>query len=49
MRNVRGDFAFVYQRKSRVFIGKDYFGKKSLLVGFEEDGVVISSVPIVKL
>jgi asparagine synthetase B (glutamine-hydrolysing) len=32
--HIRGDFAFLYQRGDIMYIGKDEFGKKSLLVGF---------------
>ena len=46
LRQIRGDFAFVYQRDDIIYIAKDEFGKKSLLLGFQENGFVISSLPL---
>lgn len=45
MRNIIGDFAFVYydQLNSKLVIAKDVFGKRSLLLGFSEDGFTVSS------
>ena len=33
LEQIRGDFAFVYVEADQIFIGKDYFGKRSLLLG----------------
>lgn len=43
---MRGDFAFVYCRNSLIFLGKDDFGKKSLLIGFMKDGLIVGSIPL---
>lgn len=43
---MRGDFAFLYSRNDKIFLAKDEFGKKSLLVGFGRDAMVVSSVPV---
>lgn len=46
LQKIRGDFAFVFIEGDDIFISKDYFGKKSLLLGMGEDYLVVTSVPI---
>ena len=46
LQQLRGDFAFVFIEGEEVFIGKDYFGKRSLLLGLGEDYLAITSTPI---
>jgi hypothetical protein len=46
LQQIRGDFAFVFVEGNDVFIGKDYFGKRSLLLGMGEDYLVVTSTPI---
>lgn len=43
-----GDFAFIfYDSYNKKFaIAKDYFGKKSLLLGFHKNGFLLSSCSI---
>lgn len=36
----------MYERDDIIYIAKDEFGKKSLLLGFEENGFVVSSLPL---
>lgn len=46
LQQIRGDYAFVLIEGDDIFIGKDYFGKRSLLLGMGENYFVVSSVPI---
>jgi asparagine synthetase B (glutamine-hydrolysing) len=46
LQQIRGDFAFIFVEGSDIFIGKDYFGKRSLLLGMGEDYIVVTSTPI---
>lgn len=45
LRELRGDFAIILIEADKIFIMKDYFGKRSLLLGMSEDHLVISSAP----
>ncbi|KAL4493116.1 hypothetical protein ABPG72_003201 [Tetrahymena utriculariae] len=46
--NLQGDYAFVYYNHDlkKLFIAKDPFGKRSLLLGFSKNGFVFSSCSI---
>jgi asparagine synthetase B (glutamine-hydrolysing) len=46
LEQIRGDFAFIFVEGDEIFAGKDYFGKRSLLLGMGEDYFIFSSVPI---
>ena len=46
LQQIRGDFAFVFVEGDEIYVGKDYFGKRSLLLGMGEDYFMFSSVPI---
>jgi asparagine synthetase B (glutamine-hydrolysing) len=46
LNEIRGDFAIILIEGDQVFIMKDYFGKRSLLVGMSDDHLVISSIPV---
>ncbi len=46
LQQVRGDFAFIFVEGDDIFVGKDYFGKRSLLLGMGENYFVITSAPI---
>lgn len=42
---MEGDYAFAYfhEKSGKLYIAKDPFGKRSLLIGFSRDGFVLSS------
>ncbi|EAR94171.2 asparagine synthase (macronuclear) [Tetrahymena thermophila SB210] len=46
--NLQGDYAFVYYNHElkKLFVAKDPFGKRSLLLGFSKNGFVFSSCSI---
>lgn len=46
LQQIRGDFAFVFIEGDDIFVGKDYFGKRSLLLGMGESYFVLTSAPI---
>lgn len=46
LQQIRGDYAFIFIEGDEIFIGKDYFGKRSLLLGMGENYFVVTSVPI---
>lgn len=45
MGQIRGDFSIVLVEGDQIFLLKDYFGKRSLLLGMSEDHLLISSIP----
>lgn len=45
MAQIRGDFSIVLVEGDQIFLLKDYFGKRSLLLGMSENHLLISSVP----
>ena len=45
MSEIRGDYAIILIEGDQIFIFKDYFGKRSLLIGMSENHLVISSNP----
>lgn len=46
MREIRGDYAIIFIEGDQIFILKDYFGKRSLLLAFTENHLIITSSPI---
>jgi asparagine synthetase B (glutamine-hydrolysing) len=42
---IRGDYAVVLVEGDQIFIMKDYFGKRSLLVGMGENHLLLTSAP----
>lgn len=46
LQQIRGDFALVFIEGDEIFMAKDYFGKRSLLLGMGEDYFMVTSVPI---
>lgn len=46
MSEIRGDYAIILIEGDQIFIFKDYFGKRSLLVGMSENHLMISSNPL---
>lgn len=46
MGQIRGDYSIVLAEGDQIFIMKDYFGKRSLLLGMSEDHLVITSNPL---
>lgn len=49
LQQIRGDYAFILIEGDDIFIGKDYFGKRSLLLGMGQNYFVLTSVPIHQL
>ena len=45
MAQIRGDFSFILVEGDQIFILKDYFGKRSLLLGMGEEHLMITSCP----
>jgi glutamine phosphoribosylpyrophosphate amidotransferase len=45
MGQIRGDYAIILIEGDQIFILKDYFGKRSLLLGMSEDHLMLSSCP----
>jgi asparagine synthetase B (glutamine-hydrolysing) len=43
---IRGDFAIILIEGNQMFIMKDYFGKRSLLIGMSENHLYLSSCPL---
>lgn len=43
---IRGDYAFIFMEGDDIFVAKDFFGKRSLLLGMGESYFVITSAPI---
>jgi glutamine phosphoribosylpyrophosphate amidotransferase len=43
---IRGDYAIVLIEGDQIFIMKDYFGKRSLLVGMGENHLMLTSNPL---
>lgn len=46
LEQIRGDYAFIFMEGDEIFVGKDYFGKRSLLLGMGEDYFIFTSVPV---
>lgn len=42
---IRGDYAIILIEGDQIFIMKDYFGKRSLLLGMSENHLILSSSP----
>ena len=42
---IRGDYAIILVEGDQIFIMKDYFGKRSLLVGMGENHLMLTSAP----
>lgn len=42
---IRGDYAVILVEGDQIFIMKDYFGKRSLLVGMGENHLLLTSAP----
>lgn len=45
MGQIRGDYAVILVEGDQIFIMKDYFGKRSLLVGMGENHLLLTSTP----
>jgi asparagine synthetase B (glutamine-hydrolysing) len=45
MSQIRGDFAIILIEGDQIFILKDYFGKRSLLVGLGDNHLMLTSAP----
>jgi asparagine synthetase B (glutamine-hydrolysing) len=45
MSQIRGDFAIILIEGDQIFILKDYFGKRSLLVGMGDNHLMLTSAP----
>lgn len=45
MGQIRGDYSLILIEGDQIFILKDYFGKRSLLLGMSENHMVITSAP----
>lgn len=45
LNQIRGDFAIVLVEGDQIFIMKDYFGKRSLLLGMGENHLMLTSSP----
>lgn len=46
LQQIRGDFSFVFVEGDEIYVAKDYYGKRSLLLGMGEDYFMFTSVPI---
>ena len=46
LQQIRGDYAFIFVEGDEMFVGKDYFGKRSLLLGMGENYFIFTSVPV---
>ena len=48
LETLNGDFAIIFidNLNSKIFISKDAFGKRSLLLGFSEEGFCLSSTAV---
>jgi asparagine synthetase B (glutamine-hydrolysing) len=46
LEQIRGDYAFIFMEGDEIFVGKDYFGKRSLLLGMGGDYFIFTSVPV---
>lgn len=45
MGQIRGDYSLILIEGDQIFILKDYFGKRSLLLGMSENHLMVTSAP----